>query len=74
MEDPELVTLIPDEEKEEEKPPPSHLIRKMAMQFTLVLCLKVATGFAVRSLSKTIKEFDILYPESLSRIDWTKFP
>lgn len=69
MEDPELVELIPEEE-EPSVSPPADLGRKLIIQLVTVICLKVATGIAVKSLAKTIKEFDILYPEHLEKIRW----
>lgn len=71
MDDPELVTLIPEEEPEQ-LPPPNHLGRKMIIQLITVVALKVATGFAIRNLTNTIRDFDILYPEHLSKIQWKK--
>jgi len=70
MDEPELVTLLPEEEEEPPKPPPSDLGRRLLIQAVTVICLKVATGIAIRNLSKTIKEFDILYPEHFERIRW----
>lgn len=70
MEEPELVTLIPEEEEEAPPPPPSDLGRKLVIQIVTVICLKVATGIAVRNMAKTIREFDVLYPEHLDRIRW----
>jgi hypothetical protein len=69
MDDPELVTLIPEEEPEE-KPPVEELGRKLVIQIVAVVCLKVATGLAIRSLVKTIREIDVLYPESLNKVNW----
>lgn len=70
LEDPELVTLIPEEESEEEPPSPEHLGRKIAINILVIATLKVATGLAVKALAKNIRQFDILYPEHLSRIRW----
>lgn len=70
MEKPKLVTLIPEEEPEEVPPQPPELGRKLAIQIVAVICLKVATGLAIRSLTKTIREFDVLYPEHLDKIKW----
>jgi hypothetical protein len=70
MEDPELVTLIPEEEPDPPPPPPRNLGRKLVIQFVTVAILKVATGIAIKNLAKTIREFDILYPEHLDRINW----
>lgn len=69
MEDPELVTLIPEEE-EDVPPPPADLSRKLVIQIVTVICLKVATGLAIKSLTKTIKDFDVMYPEHLAHIRW----
>lgn len=70
MEDPELVTLLPEDEPEAPPPPPPELGRKLVIQIVTVVVLKVATGIAIKNLSKTIREFDALYPEHLSRINW----
>jgi hypothetical protein len=70
MEDPELITLIPEEEEEQLPPPPPELGRKLVIQLVTVVVLKVATGIAIKNLVKTIREFDVLYPEHLDRINW----
>jgi hypothetical protein len=70
VEDPELVTLLPEEEEEPPPPPPQDLGRKLVIQIVAVVVLKVATGIAIKSLAKTIREFDVLYPEHLSHINW----
>jgi hypothetical protein len=70
MEDPELITLLPEEEEDPPPPPPSDLGRKLAIQIVTVLLLKVATGIAIKSLTKTIREFDVLYPEHFENIRW----
>jgi hypothetical protein len=70
MDDPELVELLPEEE-EPPPPPPQHILaRRIAYQLITVICLKVATGIVIRNLAKNIREFDILYPESLKDVDW----
>ena len=73
MEEPKLVTLIPEEEEEPPPPPPEVMVRKIVIQITAVICLKVATGLAIRALARSIKDFDILYPEHLDRINWKDF-
>lgn len=70
MEEPELVTLIPEEEPEELPPPRSEMTKRLVINIVTVICLKVATGIAIKNLSKTIREFDVLYPEHLERIRW----
>lgn len=70
MEDPELITLIPEEEPEAPPLPPKDLGRKLVVQMVTVLVLKVATGLAIKGLIKTIREFDVLYPEHLTNIQW----
>lgn len=70
VEPPKLVTLIPEEDEEETPPPPRELGRKLILQIITIVCLKVATGIAIRNLSKTIREIDVLYPEHLNRIRW----
>lgn len=72
LEEPELVTLIPEEE-EEAPPPPRQLGTKIIVNLVVIAGLKVALGFAVRNLAKNIKQFDILYPEHLDRINWRDF-
>lgn len=72
LEEPELVTLIPEEE-EETPPPPRQLGTKIIVNLVVIAGLKVALGFAVRNLAKNIKQFDILYPEHLDRINWRDF-
>jgi hypothetical protein len=70
VEDPELVTLVPEEEPEE-LPPSSHeLGRRLAVQVVAVIFLKVATGIAIKNLTRTIRQIDVLYPETLDRINW----
>lgn len=69
LEEPKLVTLI-DEEPEDIPPPPSHLGRKIVLQVVTVACLKVATGLAIKALVKSIRDFEVLYPESFDRINW----
>ena len=71
MEDPKLVTLIPEEETEE-PPPPSRMTKQLIGQIVVVVCLKVATGLAIRNLTRTIREMDVLYPESLSKVNWNR--
>lgn len=72
MEEPDLVTLIPEEE--EPPPPPANILgRKIAMQIVAVICLKVATGIAIKSLAKSIRDFDILYPEHFDKINWKEY-
>ena len=78
MEDPELITLISDEEIEKQpqldpSPTAAELSKRLLGQIVLIACLKVATGFAVRGLAKTIRDFDVLYPEHLSRIQWKDY-
>lgn len=73
LEEPELITLIPEEEPEEPPPPPK-LGAKIVVNLIVIAGLKVATGFAVRSLVKNIRQFDILYPEHLDRIRWKDMP
>jgi hypothetical protein len=70
MEDPTLVTLVPEEEPEQPPPPAEDLGRKLVVQIVALVCLKVATGIVIRSLSRTIRDFDVLYPEHLNRIRW----
>lgn len=70
MQDPELVTLLPEEEEETPNPPPSDLGRRLVIQTVTLICLKVATGIVIRSMVKTMKEFDILYPEHFERVNW----
>lgn len=72
MEDPELVTLIPEDEEEPDypAPPAPDLARRLAIQLVVVVCLKVATGFAIKALVKTVRDFDVLYPEHLDRVQW----
>jgi hypothetical protein len=73
LEDPELVTLL-DEEDEEDRPPSvGKLHAKIVMNIFLIAGLKVATGFAVRRLVKNIRSIDLLYPEHLDRINWKDF-
>lgn len=69
MEEPELVTLIPEEEPEE-TPPASKLGKRLVIQIVVVVCLKVATGIVLKNMTKTVQEMDLLYPESVSRIRW----
>lgn len=73
MEEPELVTLLPEEEEPPPAPPANVLARRIAIQAVTIVCLKVATGIAIRALVKSIKDFDILYPEHLERINWKDF-
>ena len=73
LEEPELVTLIPEEEEESPQPPPKQLGAKIVVNLVVIAGLKVALGFAVRSLAKNIRQFDILYPEHLDRVDWKDF-
>ena len=73
MEDPELVTLLPEEEEEPPPPTPDVLGKRLVVQIITVICLKVATGIAIRNLSKTVRDFDIHYPEHLSRIRWKDY-
>jgi len=70
VQDPELVTLLPEEEEETPKPPPSDLGRRLVIQTVTLICLKVATGIVIRNMAKTIREFDILYPEHFERVNW----
>lgn len=73
LEDPELVTLIPEEE--EKPPPPSvgKLHAKIVVNLVVIAGLKIATGFAVRRLVKSVRTIDLLYPEHLDRINWKDF-
>lgn len=73
MDDPELVTLLPEAEEKPPPPPPQDLGRKLVIQIVAVVVLKVATGIAIKSLAKTIREFDVLYPEHLDRVNWKDF-
>lgn len=70
LEDPELVELIPEEEQDEVSSN-SKLRKRLVLQIITVITLKVATGIAVRNFAKTVKELDILYPESFEKIRWT---
>lgn len=70
LEEPELVELLDEEPEEQLPPPPAYLGKKIVVQLTVVLCLKVATGLAIRGLVKSIREFEVLYPENLDRIKW----
>ena len=70
MEEPELVTLLPEEEPDPPPPPPQDLGRKLVVQLVTVIVLKVATGIAIKGLFKTVRDFDIYYPEHLDRIKW----
>jgi Holliday junction resolvasome RuvABC DNA-binding subunit len=69
LEEPELITLIPEEEPEE-LPTVPKLGKRLAVQIVTVICLKVATGIAIKNMAKTIREMDLLYPEHLDRIRW----
>lgn len=69
LEEPELVELI-DEEPDDIPPPPLHLGRRIVIQAVTVACLKVATGLAIRALVKSIRDFEVLYPENLDRVKW----
>ena len=73
LEEPELVTLIPEEE--EEPPPPSagKLHAKIVVNLVVIAGLKIATGFAIRRLVKNVRSIDLLYPEHLDRINWKDF-
>lgn len=73
LEEPELVTLIPEEEEETSPPPPKQLGTKIVVNLVVIAGLKIALGFAVRNLAKNIRQFDILYPEHLDRINWRDF-
>jgi hypothetical protein len=70
MDDPELVTLLDEDEPEPPPPPPPELGRKLIIQLVTVVILKVATGIAIRGLVKTVREFDVLYPEHLDKVNW----
>jgi hypothetical protein len=70
LEEPELIELIPEEEPEE-VPSNVKLRKRLVLQIVTVIVLKVATGIAIRNFSKTVREIDILYPESFERIRWT---
>jgi len=70
MDDPELVILVPEEEEEPPPPPPDVLARRIVYQIATIILLKAATGIAIRKLSKSIYDFDVLYPEALSKINW----
>jgi hypothetical protein len=70
MEDPELVTLISEDEPEPPPPSPPELGRKLVIQLITVVILKVATGIAIKNLAKTIRDFDVIYPEHLDKIKW----
>jgi hypothetical protein len=72
MEEPELVTLIPEEDSEGASQSPE-IGRKLLTQIVVVVVLKVATGIAIRKLADTIREFDVLYPEHLNRVRWRDF-
>jgi hypothetical protein len=72
MEPPELVTLIPEEEPENHSPG-SDLRKKLLVQVVVVVALKVATGIAIRKLTNTIRELDVLYPEHLNRVNWREY-
>jgi hypothetical protein len=74
LEEPELVELLPEEEEEPPPTPPTDLGRRLAIQIVTVVVLKVATGLAIKSLTKTIREFDVLYPEHFERIRWKEQP
>lgn len=73
LEEPELVTLIPEEEEEEPPPSVSKLHTKIVVNLVVIAGLKIATGFAVRSLVRNIRSIDLLYPEHLDRINWKDF-
>lgn len=73
LEEPELVTLLPEEEEEPPPPQPKQLMTKIAVNLVVIVGLKVALGFSVRSLAKNIKQVDILYPEHLDRVAWKDF-
>lgn len=72
MKPPKLVTLLPEEEEDAPQPPktPTYIGAKLVMQIASVVVLKVATGIAIRNLTRTIREMDILYPEHLSKVNW----
>lgn len=70
LEEPELVELINEEEPDDIPPPPSYLGKKIVVQIVVVACLKVATGLAIRALFKSVRDFEVLYPERLDRINW----
>lgn len=69
LEEPELVELI-DEEPEDIPLPPANLGKKIVVQVVVVACLKVATGLAIRALVKSIRDFEVLYPENFDRVNW----
>lgn len=61
LEDPELVTLIP----EEEDPPPPiteelSVIRELVVDVAVLIGLKVLMVFATRKLARTVKKLDKL--------------
>lgn len=73
IEEPELVTLLPEEDEEEPPPSVTKLHTKIVINLLVIAGLKVATGFAVRRLVKNIRSVDLLYPEHLDRINWKDF-
>lgn len=73
LEEPELVTLIPEEEEEEPPPSVSKLHTKIVVNLVVIAGLKIATGFAIRRLAKNVRSIDLLYPEHLNRIKWKDF-
>jgi hypothetical protein len=73
IEEPELVTLIPEEEEDEPPPSVTKLHTKIVVNLVLIAGLKIATGFAIRRLVKDVRKIDLLYPEHLDRINWKDF-
>lgn len=59
MEPPELVTLLPEEDEEtaEEQPFWDPPFRRVVVNLVIVLGLKVATGIALKRLSKSVREY-----------------
>lgn len=58
LDPPKLVTLLPEEEEEEEPPVSRDLqvVKKLIVDVTVVVGLKLALVFATRKLARTLRE------------------